>query len=190
MTVPTTQRLTVAISSDFGAYMVVASSLDDQTSWQCDGDQGFQFDAKAGVAYRIGIYGVDEVRNSGQATINVEAVPPAPSVTKLNIASTGTVNKMKGVVHLSGHVTCTGATATNPITGTLTQEYKRVSHTRTFTGTTGACTGKPAKWTAVVTPTDFRFTTGTVKVTASVTVCNTGGCTTMDAKAKVTLSAA
>jgi len=187
VTVPTSQRLDVSISSDFWASMVIASSLEDQTTWQCYGATG-QLAAQAGVTYLIGIYGVDEVRNSGLGTIHVEAVPAAPSVSQLTIAATGTVNKKTGLVQLSGQVTCSGSTATNPVTGTLTQEYRRVAHTRSFTGTGAACTSTSARWTATVTPADFRFTSGQVSVTASVTACNSGGCTTADTKQTVKLS--
>lgn len=189
VTVPTTRKLTVDISSDSGAYLVIASSRDDQSTWRCDGDTSAQFEAQAGVSYRIGIYGVDEVRNSGQVTINVAAVPVPPSITKFTIASTGTVNKKKGVVKLSGKVVCTGTTTTNPITGTLTQEYRRVSHTRAFTGSAAPCTGKSVTWKATVQPADFRFTTGKVKVQASVTACTSGGCVTSNAKRTVKLTA-
>ena len=175
VSVPTTQKLTVSITSDFGAYMVIASSRDDQTTWNCDGDTNNQVEAQAGVSYRIGIYGVDEVRNSGKVTINVEKVPTAPTITQFIIASTGTVNKKQGIVHLSGQITCTGTTGTDPVTGTLVQEFRRVSHSRSFIGTNATCTGKATKWTAKVTPSDFRFTTGKANVAGTVTACTTGG---------------
>jgi hypothetical protein len=188
VTVPRAQRLDVAVSSDYGAMIVVASSVDDQSTWNCDGTDRLQFFAEASVTYRIGLYGVDEVRNAGRATLTVGQVPEAPKV-QLSIAPIGRVEKKTGVVYLSGQAVCSGTTATDAVTGTISQEYRRQTHSQTFTGTTAACTGKSATWTAVVHPSDFRFTTGQVKVTASVNACNSGGCTAASATANVTLKA-
>ena len=186
VTVPTTQSLNVSVTTDFLSSVVVASSLDDQSSWLCDSPAEFQFLAEAGVTYRIGIYGVDQVRNSGQVTIEVGAAPSAPSVT-LSIAASGKVNKKTGVVRLTGYVTCTGAPSTGAVTGSVSQVFKRQTHRQDFTGTAAACTGEPEKWKAVVQPSGFKFTGGKVQAAASVTACNTGGCTTADATAEVQL---
>ena len=90
-------------------------------------------------------------------------------------------------MNLTGNLTCTGASTTNPVTGSLKQVYKRVIHQQGFTGTAAACTGQPAAWTAVVVPSTFMFTGGEAQVTASVTACNSGGCTSAEAEGTVKL---
>ena len=90
-------------------------------------------------------------------------------------------------MNLKGDLTCTGASTTNPVTGSLKQVYKRVIHQQGFTGTPAECTGQPAAWTAVVVPSTFMFTGGEAQVTASVTACNSGGCTSAEAKGTVKL---
>jgi hypothetical protein len=185
VTVPTTQRLEVTVDTNYSSHLVVATSTEDQSTWQCDTPQ---FEAQAGVTYLIGVAGTNSLRNSGQLTITVSAAPAAPAVS-LRIAATGKVTKRTGVVRLSGSITCSGSDTSGPVSGTIKQVYRRVIHTQSFNGTSVTCSGAPARWTAVIEPTTFKWTTGQATITASVTACNTSGCTQADAERKITLEA-
>ena len=89
VTVPTSQRLEVTVDTDYSSHLVVATSTEDQSTWQCDTPQ---FDAQAGVTYLIGVAGTNSLRNSGQLKITVSAAPAAPAVS-VRIAPTGKVNQ-------------------------------------------------------------------------------------------------
>lgn len=183
VTSPTTQRLEVSYDTDYNSHLVVATSTEDSSTWQCDTPQ---FEAQAGVTYLIGVAGTDALRNSGQLTLRVSAAPAAPTVS-LRIAANGKVNKRTGVVQLHGTVTCAGTDTSGPVSGTITQVYKRVIHTQSFTGTSAPCSGAAERWTAVIQPSTFKWTTGQATITASVSACNSTGCTQADAQRKITL---
>lgn len=182
VTVDRSQLVDVTIEADYETYYVIAPRGADspQDSWLC-GDR--QFRAEAGVSYLIGVYSLGGPYNVGQLSVKLTAAPSAPKV-KIKIDSTGKVAKKTGVVSLKGTVTCSGTEGTQPVTGTLRQVYKRAIHEQSFTGSAAACTGKAVRWRATVPPTTFIFK-GKTKVTASVTACNTGGCTTDTVKRTV-----
>jgi hypothetical protein len=193
LTATRSELLNIDISSDYVSNFVILPGKDAPSeSWLCGESQ---LQAEAGTTYLIGVYGEAQLRNSGQLTVKVSVVPepppppppPEPPTVRLTIAPSGTVNKKTGVVNLKGDLTCTGANTTNPVTGSLKQVYKRSIHQQNFTGTSAACTGEPAAWTAVVDPSTFMFTSGEAQVTASVTACNDGTCTTAKAEGTVKL---
>lgn len=177
------QLVDIEVTSDYYAEYVIAPSDSEGDSGYLCGER--QFQARAGTTYLIGIYGLDEVRNSGELTLKLDAAPTAPTV-QITLPATGTVKRRTGVVRLSGTVTCTGTAVTEPVTGTLHQVYRRGIHDQAFTGSTATCTGRAATWTARIVPTTFIFK-GRTRVTATVTACNTGGCTTATTERTVNL---
>ena len=181
------ELLKIDIASDYTSHFVVVPGIDaPSASWLCGESQ---FQTEAGTTYLIGVSGEAQLRNSGRLTVSVSAVapPPPPPTVRLTIAPSGTVNKKTGVVNLAGDITCTGASTTNPVNGSLKQVAKRVMQEQSFTGNGAACTGQPATWTAVVVPRTFLFSNGEALVTASVTACNIGGCASAEAERTVKL---
>lgn len=173
----------INVTSDYYAEYVIAPSNGAGDSSNLCGDR--QFRTTAGVTYLIGIYGLDEVRNSGRLSLELRAAPAPPTV-KITLPASGTVKKKTGVVTLNGTVTCGGTTVTNPVTGNLHQVYRRGIHDLAFTGSTANCSGRAAAWKAKIVPTTFIFK-GKTQVTATVTACNSGGCTTATTKRTVDL---
>jgi hypothetical protein len=187
LTATRSELLNIDISSDYSSQFVIVSGVGTPSESRLCGEP--QLQVEEGVTYLIGVSGEDQLRNSGRLTVNlsVPAPPPPPPTVRLTIAPKGTVKKKTGVVSLTGDLTCTGASTTNPVNGSLKQTYKRDIHQQGFTGTAATCTGQTAAWTAVVVPSTFMFTGGDAKVTASVVACNSGGCASTEAEGTVKL---
>lgn len=187
VTPSTDQLLDLSINADYETDFVVVpgGDLESSSSWLC-GER--QIQAQAGVTYLIGVYGFEDLHNSGQLSVTIAAAPAAPAV-KISLASSGTAKKTTGAVTVTGTITCTAASTAGPTTGSLRQVYHRSIHQQDFSGSTAACTGKAVPWTAKIVPTTFLFR-GKTQVLATVTACSTGGCTTAVVKKTVALKVA
>jgi len=164
-------------SSDYTAGVIVVSGSPGSFVLEACGPDAVAFFASSGTTYSILAFDDQEDGggNGGTLQINVEEIPPPPTV-DVTVNPVGQFHK-DGTATISGTVTCTGEADFSFIEVSVRQTVGRI-FINGFGATDFVCDGEPHAWSVDVFPDDGVFRGGrTVSVTIA-TSCGVFDCGT------------
>jgi len=171
-------------NSNYEAGVIVVTGTPGNFSLVTCGPGLVAFDASAGVTYSILAFADMPGSTGGDLRISVTHAPPPPKV-KLTVDPTASVSK--GVVTVTGTVTCRGEALFGPeMRFTLTQEVGRLTISGHVFLDKSPCSGTQ-DWSARITGKNGRFSGGQAQVVIFADACGVVECGFKRVKADIKL---
>ena len=173
-------------SSNYSAGVIVVSGTPGSFVLETCGPGAVAFFAASGTTYSILAFDDqgDETGNGGTLEINIEEIPPPPTV-DVTVDPVGRFHK-DGTATISGTVTCSGEAVDSFIEVQVRQTVGRV-FINGFGFTGFACDGETNTWSADVFPDNGTFRGGRTATVTIATACGVFDCSSTFAEFTVKL---
>jgi hypothetical protein len=172
-------------NSDYEAGVIVVTGTPGNFSLVACGPGQVAFSASAGVTYSLLAFGDESTSTGGQLNISVSEAPPPPKL-KVTVNPVAAVDK--GLVTLTGTITCKGSAVFGPeMQFSLKQKVARLTIFGKGSVDLSPCSGGTQSWTANLKGKDGKFGPGRARVIVSIDACGTLDCSFAQARALIKL---
>ena len=172
-------------NSSYEAGVIVVTGTPGNFSLVTCGPGQVVFSATSGVTYSILAFGDVPGSSGGQLNISVDEAPPAP---KLKVTVNPIAAVSKGVVVVTGTVTCKGSALFGPeLRVSLKQQVGRFTIFGRGFVDKSPCSGGTKNWHVKITGKNGRFGSGHADVVVSADACGVIDCGFKQLKARITL---